>query len=1663
MTEPARATFPEAAASLEPVPSPEPTVSVETPSPETPSPATLAARLDACMSADAVRLRRRLQALRRRGRGADARQWSKLDAAIDASAARRATRAASAPEAGVAPDLPITAKAEAIARAVADHPVTLVVGATGSGKSTQLPKICLGAGRGIGATIGHTQPRRIAARSVAARVAAELGTDLGRLVGYQVRFGRQVAPDTLVKLMTDGILLAEIQRDRDLRAYDTLIIDEAHERTLNVDFVLGYLRTLLRRRPELRVVVASATLEVEKLRTFFDGAPVIEVEGRTFPVEIRYRPGTEGEDVPDKVAGALAEIRDEPGDVLVFLSGEREIRETEARLGGMGLADTELFPLHARMSAERQQALFAPCGRRRVVLATNVAETSLTVPGVRFVIDAGTARVSRYAHRTGVQRLPVEPIARASAEQRAGRCGRIGPGVCIRLYDEADFAARPTHAEPEIRRSDLAAVLLRMLSLGLHDVDRFPFIDPPDRRHVNDGLRLLRELGAVDGGGLTKLGRRLARFPLDPRIGRMLLEADALGCVAEVLVIASFLSVPDPRERRPESRSGRRRESRAGGRPPMSSAPATGGGVSSSTAPTIGKGVPAPPAPVPGGRAPMSSAPAIGESVPAPSTSATGEGVSSSTAPIIGKGVPAPPAAVPGGRAPMSSALAIGEGVLAPSTSATGEGVSSSTAPIIGRGVPAPPAAVTDRGVTTPPAPVPGGRAPMSSAPATGGGVPAPSALVIGTARAGPSPSTPVVRTARTAPPASARAGFANPSSDFLGIVDLWRRFRSAVDEPGGSARGFCRRHSLSPARMRDWADVHGQIREICRELGIRPRGLGTASPGRIHRALLAGLLRCVGARTPEGEYAGLRGTTFRLAPGSALHPAVAPWIVAAEVVETGRPYAFMAGRIRAEWVEKAAGDLVRRSHFDAHWDARRAEPMVFEQVALYGLTLIARRQVRYAPVSREDAREVFLRSGLVENGYACGHAFAERNARVLARLRAVEHKLRSPGALVGDDAVFAFYDARVPRHVVDGRSFEEWWSGLGEDGARGLELRPEDVVAPGASLPSEAAFPDVLRAGDQAFDLAYRFAPGEDDDGLTVTIPRDALADLDPGRFEWLVPGMLEEKTLALLRALPKSLRRSVMPLGEVAREFVAGTGAAGMGATGTDAAGTGAAGTGAAGTDAAGTGAAGTGAAGTGAAGTGAAGMGAAGTGAAGTGVAGTGAAGTGVAGTGAAGTDAAGTGAAGTGAAGTGAAGTGAAGTDAAGTDAAGAGVAGTSSAGAGAAGRRFGDGSLRGALARFLDHSRGVHVPPDAWSPERLRRVLPAHLHMRFEIVMRDGTVLGRSRRFEALERRSAERSGQAGRTLPASGGPTHVAWTFGAVPAEAEDRSGGGFGTVFPALRDVGTGVVVEHFQARGAAEHSHRGGLVRLFSLAMRHDSRESLRRLPGIDELCLLYAMIAPAPGWVETPPAHAGRPAAGTYAEARFDLVERTVAKVFVARAGGIREAKRFGEVLAAGRSAFAGALEATAGAALSILRAARAVRQLADAPDLHAPPASLADVQRQLDGLVHHGFLATTPDEAFASLPRYLEGLRMRLGKLRRGGADDERRLAGVLPLQQRLESKARDVRARGRRAPELACHRWMLEEYRVSVFAQELGTAFRVSRKRLDEQWSRIAAL
>ncbi|HXZ69282.1 MAG TPA: ATP-dependent RNA helicase HrpA, partial [Streptosporangiaceae bacterium] len=469
-----------------------------------------------------------------------------------AAAAARAARRAAMPPITYPPELPVSQRRDEIAEAIRDHQVVIIAGETGSGKTTQIPKICLELGRGISGQIGHTQPRRLAARTVAERIAEELGSPLGETVGYQVRFTDVSADDTLIKLMTDGILLTELAKDRRLERYDTLIIDEAHERSLNIDFILGYLRQLLPNRPDLKVIITSATIDPERFAEAFGGAPIIEVSGRTYPVEVRYRPIEPEADQGQAILDAIDELSGEgPGDILVFLSGEREIRDTADLLAGR--ERLEVLPLYSRLSAAEQHRVFerrqASAYTRRVVLATNVAETSLTVPGIHYVIDPGTARISRYSRGTKVQRLPIEPISQASANQRKGRSGRTADGICIRQYSREDFESRPEFTEPEILRTNLASVILQMAAIGLGDIPAFPFIDPPDARNIADGLTLLAELNAFSGGKITGLGRRLARLPVDPRIGRMILEADRNGCVREVLIIASALSIQDPRER----------------------------------------------------------------------------------------------------------------------------------------------------------------------------------------------------------------------------------------------------------------------------------------------------------------------------------------------------------------------------------------------------------------------------------------------------------------------------------------------------------------------------------------------------------------------------------------------------------------------------------------------------------------------------------------------------------------------------------------------------------------------------------------------------------------------------------------------------------------------------------------------------------------------------------------------------------------------------------------------------------------------------------------------------------------------------------------------------------------------------------------------------------
>jgi ATP-dependent helicase HrpA len=864
------------------------------------------------------------------------------------------------------PDLPVSVLREELAAAIRDHQVVVVAGETGSGKTTQLPKICLELGRGVEGMIGHTQPRRLAARTVAQRIADELGTPLGDAVGYSVRFTDQVSDRTLVKLMTDGILLAEIQRDRMLRRYDTLIIDEAHERSLNVDFLLGYLHELLPRRPDLKLIITSATIDPQRFAAHFGNAPVVEVSGRTYPVEIRYRPlepdappstDRDDEDDPDHdivrreprdeieaITDAVRELDAHGrGDILVFLSGEREIRDAAEALRAADFYDTEVLPLYARLPTAEQQKVFQAHTRRRIVLATNVAETSLTVPGIRYVIDPGTARISRYSRRTKVQRLPIEPISQASAGQRAGRCGRTANGICIRLYSEQDYASRPRFTEPEILRTNLSAVLLQMAAQRLGDVASFPFLDPPDRRSVRDGVALLQELGAFDGDGrITELGRRLARLPVDPRIGRMILQAQREGCVREVLVLAAALSIPDPRERPSEHEEAARQK----------------------------------------------------------------------------------------------------------------------------------------------------------------------------------------------------HARFADEHSDFLAYLNLWNYLREQRrDLSGNQFRRLCRDEFLHYLRIREWQDLAGQLRTIARDIDIVEND-EPADGARIHAALLAGLLGHVGLREAESRtFLGARNSRFVIAPGSSLSAKPPRWVVVAELVETSRLFGRIAARIDPADVERLAEHLVARTYSEPHWDARRGAAMAYERVTLYGLPLVPHRRVGYASVEPAEARELFIRHALVEGDWTTRHHFLRDNQALRSELETLEERTRRRDLLVGDEAIFAFYDQRIPTNVVSARHFDAWWKKQRQRTPDLLTLTRDDLLE--QETPVEAS--ETWQAGDLALPVSYRFEPGTADDGVTVHVPVDVLARLGGEQFSWQVPALREELVIALLRSLPKELRRSFVPVPDTARAVLA------------------------------------------------------------------------------------------------------------------------------------------------------------------------------------------------------------------------------------------------------------------------------------------------------------------------------------------------------------------------------------------------------------------------------------------------------------------------------------------------------------------------------------------
>ena len=880
----------------------------------------------------------------------------KISEALETSCALRERRLASIPALNF-PDLPVTGKKDDIAELIRNHQVVIVCGETGSGKTTQLPKICLSIGRGAAGFIGHTQPRRIAARTVADRIAEELGQKIGQAVGYKIRFNDKTHAESLVKLMTDGILLAESQNDPYLSQYDTIIIDEAHERSLNIDFLLGYLKWLLPRRPDLKIIITSATIDPLSFSRHFNDAPVIEVSGRTYPVDMRYRPIEQAEeedetsdDLQNAILDAVDELhRDMRGDILIFLNGEREIRETAESLKKHHPSKCEILPLYSKLSVAEQERVFKPKGGLRIVLATNVAETSLTVPGIRCVIDTGHARISRYSHRSKIQRLPIEKISQASANQRAGRCGRVADGICIRLYSKEDFDSRPVFTEPEILRTNLSAVMLQMLSLKLGDIEDFPFLEPPDDKMIRDAKSTLQEVNALDKAGkLTEVGQQLAKIPTDPKLARMLLAANTLQCLSEVSVIVAALSIQDPREK-------------------------------------------------------------------------------------------------PADKLPQADAK---------------------------------------------------------------------------------------------------HAAFKGVDSDFLTFLNIWNAFGEQKKHLSNSKlRKYCQENFLSYVRMIEWHDIHAQIVQVIKsdlKFKLIPKAPGTdvgeAHYADIHRALLPGLLSNIGFKHEQFEYLGARNLKFFIFPGSGQYKERPKWIIAAEQVETSKVYARCVAKVEPEWIEECSQHLIKQSYYEPHWEKKVGRGAIYERTLLYGLTLQTKRKVPYENVDPKAAREMFIRYALVNHEFHSNAPFFTSNQQLLEEVGYIQHQARRVDLIEDEEWLYRFYDQKLPESVVNGITLDQWRKTVERENPKLLFLTKADLTREQEGKVNEWDFPDHKKVGNLSIALHYRFEPGHDEDGVTAIIPVHQLNQMQEQVFDWLVPGLLQEKAVALLKSLPKQIRKHFVPVPQTA-----------------------------------------------------------------------------------------------------------------------------------------------------------------------------------------------------------------------------------------------------------------------------------------------------------------------------------------------------------------------------------------------------------------------------------------------------------------------------------------------------------------------------------------------
>ena len=1355
-------------------------------------------------------------------------------------------------------ELPVSERRDDIMNAIRDNQVVIIAGETGSGKTTQIPKMCLELGLGEKGLIGHTQPRRLAARSVAERIAEELGQKIGETVGYQVRFTSEVGEHSAIKLMTDGILLAEIQNDKLLRRYSTLIIDEAHERSLNIDFILGYLKRILPQRPDLKVIITSATIDPERFARHFspsyvpgkgivdenlsaeereiaeailpdDAPPIIEVSGRTYPVEIRYRPlegdelylddeeVAEDRDPTDAILDAIKELSKEaPGDILIFFSGEREIRDAKDAIEAMVLKSPrlnyEVLPLYARLSLAEQHRVFSPGSRPRIVLATNVAETSLTVPGIKYVIDTGTARISRYSARTKVQRLPIERISQASANQRSGRCGRVSDGIAIRLYSEEDFNSRPEFTDPEILRTNLAAVILQMIAIGVvrepGDISRFPFVQPPASRAINDGVNLLRELGALTertrrkgrGGNnsatLTAIGRAMAAFPVDPRLARMIIEGGRRNCAKEMMVLAAALTIQDPRERPADVRA---------------------------------------------------EADAV-------------------------------------------------------------------------------------------------------------------------------------------------HARFVDDTSDFSSFLLLWDYINEQQAALSSSQlRKMCHREFINYLRIREWQDLFAQLREMGRTANIHASGgrdiNASAHEVDIHKSLLTGLLSHVGVKEEREkdskgrtrgprEYLGARGTKFAIFPGSGLFKKGPDWVLSAELVETSRLWARTNAAIEPQWIEEVGKHLISVQYSEPHWSLSSGAAVAYAKGTLFGLTIYADRPVQYARVDAAAAREIFIQSALVEGQWHTQHKFYLRNQRALAEVEELEARLRRRDLRVDDSVLFAFYDARIPAHVTDVRAFDKWWKQARLEDDNFLDFNPEKLINEEAADYDDSQFPRqwVQRtdSGELTLDLRYEYAPtagvggarteAAKRDGVAVQVPILFLNQLSPEPFRWQIPGLRHELVTALIKSLPKAIRRNFVPAPDVARAACAALEEDYSPATD------------------------------------------------------------------------------------------------------------------------------ELIPSLALVLRRLRGVVVEPEAFNWD----AVPEHLKMGFQVRNARNKILGEGKDLRALQQqlhkeiRSALAdslgasdeamakmvalaqggSGNSGGSGNASG-PARPGSAKGAKsPAkgtQAETGASGGVREVtgltafpadmfpdgaiprkvqrviatqavngYPALVDEGSSVGLRIFPTEAEQLHAQRRGIIRLLQLQvpspvryvsehLSHKEKIVFTQNPhgSIDEL-IRDCTVAALDHLVPHTPIFTHAEYSELYEHVRAELIE-TVFDV----------TKLVAEILS----------EATA--------LKKAIKKATSLTTMHA----VSDVKAQMENLVYPGFVAQTGYDQLVHLPRYLKAAQVRLTKLGPNLHRDNQLMLTVQDLEDSYDNAVKSLPA-GTIVPDaLRRVNWMIEELRVSFFAQELGTAYTVSEKRI----------